>query len=109
MGLIATRLRYQKKGFRAKLSKGWFVYDDTARSPVAGPFDTKGLATTERDRLKAGRHVQEKTSRTEETTERSTESGDPSDTDSARKTLATEDPNPKDDDEAEGEGKSSEA
>lgn len=56
MALVVTRLRYQPKGFRARMSDGWFVFDDVAHAPIAGPFDNKDRARKERDRMKGERH-----------------------------------------------------
>lgn len=37
------------------MSAGWFVFDDVMRSPIAGPFDHKGQARTECDRIRQER------------------------------------------------------
>lgn len=85
MSLRAARLRYQKKGFRAKLSNGWFVVDDVAGRPVAGPFDHRSEARMERDRLHKGRVMKEQKER-ETVKETSTTSTDQSDSESAKNT-----------------------
>jgi hypothetical protein len=84
VSLHVSRLRYQKKGFRAKLSNGWFVIDDVAGRPVAGPFDVKSDARMERDRLKGARvmNTEEKTKTSETTRTQS----DQSDSESAKNT-----------------------
>lgn len=85
--LTVCRLRYQKKGFRAKLSIGWYVIDDVTGRPVAGPFDTKGLARVERDnrkgRVMTDRKIQESHSVEEVIDDKKT---DQSDSSSARNT-----------------------
>jgi hypothetical protein len=81
MSLTITRLRYQKRGFRAKLSSGWFVLNNG--QTLAGPFETKGRARHERAVLKE-RAMHETKTEKETTSER--QSDDPSDSSSAKRT-----------------------
>lgn len=42
--LVPTRIVYARKGFRAKLSAGWYAWDKLMRTPVDGPHATKAAA-----------------------------------------------------------------
>lgn len=56
MGLMVARWRYQKPGFRDKISGGWFVFDKAkGQRPIAGPFSPKSEAIRARDALRVQR------------------------------------------------------
>jgi hypothetical protein len=92
MSLDVARMRYQKRGFRAKISSGWFVWRGT--TPIAGPFTNKSVARTNRDRIEEAEAMQNKeraqdgggevveretTKETEKTSEKRESKSDPSD------------------------------
>ena len=53
MRYLVAKWRYQRRGFRAKISAGHFVFEERDRTrPVAGPFATRSEALREAERLK---------------------------------------------------------
>jgi hypothetical protein len=77
MNLTVTKLKIEKPGFRATISRGWFVVD--GGKPIAGPYHTKPEAVTARRALKrngvtmaAGTKREEQQTKETETTTRKT-------------------------------------
>lgn len=59
--LYVDRLRYQKgNGFRAKISKQWYLFRRGVTLPIDGPFKSKAQATTAKSAIRKGENMTEK-------------------------------------------------
>lgn len=101
--LYLDRLRYQKSGFRVRISKHVYVFRRGVALPVAGPLDTRAKAEGERKRMTEKQGGGADTSKTgggaSDTAKRTgTErGGDPSDSRSADHATDSKSPAPSSD------------
>lgn len=69
MSLVVSKLRHAKPGFRATISRDWYIIDDERKHIVEGPFRNKSSADTRLKSLKGQSPAMTDQKRREETVE----------------------------------------
>lgn len=100
MAIVPRRLRHERKGFRARMSSGYFAIDEDTQSPLAGPFRKKSIARAECNRLQEIKDMASKPDKLEDEGTNSDADNYDDDFDG----LADDDDEDDDDDQGEDEG-----
>jgi hypothetical protein len=59
--LYIDRLMHKRPGFRAKISRDWYVFEEGRVMPILGPFPNRRVATMAKDETTKTNRGQEKT------------------------------------------------